>query len=135
MKQYELIEDAEGAGGPADPERVLDDEQLHQGGLRPVVAWVRTKASKNALRVKKARDKRALDGVRQVNVQAPESVHATLKEIATRTAGGEALEVVLGGLVGQSPADAQLLQVAHSDTWRGWLIRHLVGAGPRTPQP
>lgn len=85
------IEDAEKDQAMADPAKTLTDEQLEEGGLRPVQAFVRTRASKNALRVARSKENKAEQGIKQVNVQAPESIHAALKEIAKRTAAGESL--------------------------------------------
>lgn len=130
---FDHLEDAERAQGVADPAAVLTDDQLEAGGLRQVRAFVRTKASKNALRVQKHREKAAAEGLGQVNVVAPEAARKALKTIAKRTSGGEPLEAVLRDLAGlQSPqavpeADALVVAAAHAPGLRGWLIRRLAG--------
>ena len=149
---FDHLEDAERAQGVADPAAVLTDDQLEAGGLRLVRAFVRTRASKNALRVQKHREKAAADGLGQVNVVAPEAARDALKAIAKRTAGGESLEAVLRDLAGlQRPqavpapapkvdtspaperpsklpeADALVVAAAHAPGLRGWLIRRLAG--------
>lgn len=151
---FDHLEDAERAQGVADPAAVLTDDQLEAGGLRQVRAFVRTRASKNALRVQKHREKAAADGLGQVNVVAPEAARDALKAIAKRTAGGEPLEAVLRDLAGlQRPhavpgsapapkvdtspaperpsklpeADAMVVAAAHAPGLRGWLIRRLAG--------
>ena len=140
---FDHLEDAERAQGVADPAAVLTDDQLEAGGLRQVRAFVRTKASKNALRVQKHREKAADEGLGQVNVVAPEAARDALKAIAKRTAGGEPLEAVLRDLAGlQRPqagpapapkvdtspeADAMVVAAAHAPGLRGWLIRRLAG--------
>ena len=151
---FDHLEDAERAQGVADPAAVLTDDQLEAGGLRQVRAFVRTKASKNALRVQKHREKAADEGLGQVNVVAPEAARDALKAIAKRTAGGEPLEAVLRDLAGlQRPqavpgpapapkvdtspaperpsklpeADALVVAAAHAPGLRGWLIRRLAG--------
>ena len=137
---FDHLEDAERAQGVADPAAVLTDDQLEAGGLRQVRAFVRTKASKNALRVQKHREKAADEGLGQVNVVAPEAARDALKAIAKRTAGGEPLEAVLRDLAGlQRPqagpapapkvdtSDAQVVAAAHAPGLRGWLIRRLAG--------
>lgn len=146
---FDHLEDAERAQGVADPAAVLTDDQLEAGGLRQVRAFVRTKASKNALRVQKHREKAAAEGLGQVNVVAPEAARDALKAIAKRTAGGEALEAVLRDLAGAVPgpapapkvdtspaperpsklpeADALVVAAAHAPGLRGWLIRRLAG--------
>lgn len=149
---FDHLEDAERAQGVADPAAVLTDDQLEEGGLRQVRAFVRTRASKNALRVQKHREKAAADGLGQVNVVAPEAARDALKAIAKRTAGGEPLEAVLRDLAGlQRPqavpapapkvdtspaperpsklpeADALVVAAAQAPGLRGWLIRRLAG--------
>lgn len=151
---FDDLEDAERAQGVADPAAVLTDEQLEEGGLRQVRAFVRTRASRNALRVKKHREKAAEEGLGQVNVVAPEEARDVLRAIAKRTAGGEPLEAVLRDLAGlQRPqaapgvapapkvdtspaperpaklpeADAMVVAAAHAPGLRGWLIRRLAG--------
>lgn len=146
---FDHLEDAERAQGVADPAAVLTDDQLEAGGLRQVRAFVRTKASKNALRVQKHREKAAAEGLGQVNVVAPEAARDALKAIAKRTAGGEALEAVLRDLAGAVPgpapapkvdtspaperpaklpeADAMVVAAARAPGLRGWLIRRLAG--------
>ena len=150
---FDHLEDAERAQGVADPAAVLTDDQLEEGGLRQVRAFVRTRASRNALRVQKHREKAAAEGLGQVNVVAPEAARDALKAIAKRTAGGEPLEAVLRDLAGlqrphavpgsapapkvdtspaQRPsklpeADALVVAAAHAPGLRGWLIRRLAG--------
>lgn len=148
---FDHLEDAERAQGVADPAAVLTDDQLEEGGLRQVRAFVRTRASRNALRVQKHREKAAAEGLGQVNVVAPEAARDVLKAIAKRTAGGEPLEAVLRDLAGlQRPqavpgpapapapkaperpsklpeADALVVAAAHAPGLRGWLIRRLAG--------
>jgi hypothetical protein len=82
----EYIEDAERAGPPA-MEKTFSDEDLDQAGLVAVKAFVRSKASKNAERVRKAAERREKgeNGPprKQLNLQAPVSDDAReiLKEL------------------------------------------------------
>lgn len=130
-----------------DDQGVLSDDQLSAVGLRPIRAFVRSDASKNALRVKKHREKAAAEGLGQVNVVAPDEAKAALKAIAKRTAAGEPLQAVLRDLAGlqrpdasapkvdvsperpaiQPEADALVVAAAHAPGLRGWLIRRLAG--------
>lgn len=89
---------------PADPETVLTDEQLAAGGLVKVNAFMRSKASANALRVQKHREKKEAEGVKQINVQANEEARQAIKAIAERTKAGEQLSNVLASLAG-NPAE------------------------------
>lgn len=142
---FDHLEDAERAQGVADPAAVLTDDQLEAGGLRQVRAFVRTRASRNALRVQKHREKAAAEGLGQVNVVAPEAARKALKTIAKRTSGGEPLEAVLRDCLAsvmteESPVmgatitataplevDAMVVAAAHAPGLRGWLIRRLAG--------
>lgn len=93
---------------PADPETVLTDEQLTAGGLVKVNAFMRSKASANALRVQKHREKKEAEGVKQINVQASEEARQAIKAIADRTKSGETLPEVLASLAGTLPSIPQL---------------------------
>lgn len=100
-KTADYIEDAE-QGQPLDVEQALTDQELEAGGLKPVKAWVRTKQAGNAVRTKRYKERQAAEGVKQVNVQAPQETHEALKAIAARTKAGESLGDVLSDLAGQS---------------------------------
>ena len=139
------IEDAENDQAMADPAKTLTDEQLEEGGLRPVQAFVRTRASKNALRVARAKENKAEQGIKQVNVQAPENIHTALKEIAKRTAAGESLADAVAHAVPElqkpiippaSPipdqplADdvaAKVVEAVKKPGLKSWLIKKLAG--------
>jgi len=63
-----------------DPDQSISDDALERGGLVPVRAFVRSKASKNAERVRKAAERREKgeNGTprKQINLQAPVSDEA-----------------------------------------------------------
>lgn len=82
------LSEVDGAPIPAD--QVLDDEALHRGGLRPVRAWMRTKASGNALRQHRKREKAEDQGRRQLNVVLPsdEPTREVVKALAERLTDG-----------------------------------------------
>lgn len=130
---FDTVEDAENAQQVADPATTLTDAELEAGGLRQVKAFVRTKASSNALRVRKHREKAEAQGMGQVNVVAPAEARDTIKAIAKRTAGGESLDAVLRDLVGVVPpvvvrlpeSEAKIIKAARESGWRGRLIRWL----------
>lgn len=90
---------------PTDEATVLSDEQLAAGGLVKVAAFMRTKASANALRVKKHREKAETEGIKQINVQAPEEAREIIKTIAERTKAGETITQVLASLLPNKPLD------------------------------
>lgn len=90
------IENARNAGAAvADPETTLDDDALRAGGLVPVRTWVRTKASGNALRAKRSREKaeKGEGGAarKQVSLLAPpdDEARAALREVGQRMVAGE----------------------------------------------
>jgi chorismate synthase len=137
----DYIEDAEKRQTVADPEKVLTDVQLEDGGLRQVRAFVRTTASKNALRVAKSKESKAEKGISQVNVLAPKEVHAALKEIAKLTAAGESLGSAISKAVPvlstSSPTkeknpvftdvEAKVVRALKVPGLRSWLICKLAG--------
>jgi len=98
-EQKNFIEDVE-QGQPIDIETALTDDQLTEGGLKPVKAWVRTKQAGNAARTKRYKERKEELGVKQLNLQAPQETHEALREIAARTRAGESLSIVLGDLSG-----------------------------------
>lgn len=117
VKPCETLEDMPQL--PADPDKVLTDEQLAAGGLVKVNAFMRSKASANALRVKRHRDRKEAEGVKQINVQATEEAREVIKEIAKRTATGEELESVLAQIVSEA----------------GISLPTAAPEAPRAPQP
>jgi len=76
------IEDAQSVESPVEGEATYTDSELEAAGLIKTSAFVRTKRSKNALRVEKSREKKAQSGVKQLNVEVPEPHRETLKAIA-----------------------------------------------------
>lgn len=90
---------------PFDCANALSDDSLASGGLVRVSAFMRTKASANAARVKKAREKAADTGVRQLNVVVPLAAHAAMKAIAKDLqAGGLLGDVLKAALALEAPA-------------------------------
>ena len=125
---HDLFENAENAKSAENPENMLTDEQLEAGGLQQVRAFVRTKASKNALRVAKAKAKREENGIRQLNIQAHESAHQALRELAKATASGSSLEQALeqlGYLQALTAEQKAAVAALKQKTWKGWIIRKL----------
>lgn len=77
----------------------ITEEQLRDAGFKRVEAYLLDDdKSANAKRVAKHREKAATEGVKQINVLAPESSHESIKQIAERTRGGENVEDVLRSL-------------------------------------
>jgi hypothetical protein len=137
---------------PEQPEH-LTDEKLRELGLKPVRSFIRTDASKAALRTAKHRAKLEAEGRAQLNVVAPLEVHELVKEIARRTAAGEDLGVVLSEIAQAQPAPvgpaqpapvvpapkvdtpppaappeiAKIIEAARRPGFRGWMIRRLAG--------
>lgn len=75
------LEDAQNIELPTD-EKTLTDSELEHAGLIKTSAFVRTKKSKNALRVQKHKDKKAQEGIKQLNIEVPEQFRDTFKQIA-----------------------------------------------------
>lgn len=80
------LEDAQNVPLPTD-DKTLTDTELEQAGLVKTSAFIRTKKSKNALRIEKHKQKKAYNGVKQLNIEVPEqhrdAFKALAKELAT----------------------------------------------------
>lgn len=100
------LEDAQNVPLPVD-EKTLTDSELEQAGLVKTSAFVRTKKSKNALRVKKCNDKKlAKTGVKQLNIEIPQQHRDVFKSMAK--------ELVSSGTIQQNKMDylSQLVATA-----------------------
>ncbi len=87
------VEDVENV--VADVQETLTDNELEQAGLVKTSAFVRSKKSKNALRVKKHKEKKAEQGIKQVNIEIPEHHKETVKKLAKELCAGKDLKQVL----------------------------------------
>jgi CRISPR/Cas system CMR-associated protein Cmr5 small subunit len=87
------IEDVENV--VTDVQETLTDSELEQAGLVKTSAFVRSKKSKNALRVKKHKEKKAQNGIKQVNVEIPEHHKETVKKLAKELCSGKDLKYIL----------------------------------------
>lgn len=112
---------------------------LRDIGLAPVRAWVRgpaAKTSATAKRTKKARDKAAENGLKQLSITLPFTFHALAREFAIRTKAGEPVASVLDDLrlqVGGASVEvssaapatitpAPTAALVGLSAWRRWLI-------------
>lgn len=114
-----FIEDAE-KGGPVDTDKALSDDELKAGGLREVAAWVRTKQSKNALRLKRHWEKQAAAGVKQLNLPAPAEMHAPLKAMVKAAREGRDWRAAV-----LSDEARQVVQALERGGWKARLLRWL----------
>lgn len=81
------LEDALEADLPAD-DKTLTDAELEKAGLVKTAAFVRSRRSKNALRIERTREKLKAEGIKQVNVQIPEQHAEVIKQFAKDLASG-----------------------------------------------
>lgn len=128
-KIYDLFEDAENAKSVENPQNMLSDEELEAGGLQQVRAFVRTKASKNALRVAKAKAKKEEIGIKQLNIQAHETAHEALRALAKATASGSSIEQALeqqGYLQALTNEQKAAVATLKQKSWKSWIIRKLL---------
>lgn len=143
QKLFSTIEEALKDQAVADADQVLSDEALHAGGLRPVSSWVRTSASKSALRAKKHREKMDKKGLKQLNIAAPVSAHEALKKINAALLDGRTIEDAMAELVPPSieikekivvvekkmPTEqVAILKILAAGGWRASVIRWLADA-------
>lgn len=117
----------------------LSDDELKANGLAKVYAFVRTEASASACRARKARQKAADDGSRQVNVVIPIAAHRAIKAMAKELQGGasvvDALTALLESEVGATSPRVTVRVMSVEDArevdnlvrkvaaLRGWRLR------------
>ena len=132
----EYIEDI--PNRPIIADAALTDDELVAGGMAPVQAFMRTKASKNAIRQRKAKAKReaGADGQaprKQLNIQAPE-------DDASRDALKRVAELMVAGDL--SPSDLDVMgrldtmrlgidtqRTIMAGGWKAAILRRLLKSG------
>lgn len=133
-KRPEHIEDI--PDHPISVDDSLSDEELRAGGMVPVGGWMRTRSSRNAERVKKAKAKAASgeDGKtprRQLNLQAPtdEASRTALKQVSERLLAGdlEPADLDVLGRVDTMRLGIKAGQVYAAGGWRAAFLRKLLG--------
>lgn len=101
------IEDAVNAQTPVESQKTLSDEDLEKAGLIRTSAFVRTKKSKNALRIEKHKQKKAAQGVKQLNVEVPEEHREMIKSLTKSLKNGlpavEAIKLLFPELKPDTP--------------------------------
>jgi len=85
------IEDAENATTPTENNPTYTDDQLEKAGLVRTSAFVRSKRSKNALRVEKHKNKKEDQGIKQLNVEVPAEHRERMKQLANALKQGSTL--------------------------------------------
>jgi uroporphyrinogen-III synthase len=95
MQPKLYIEEVKTEYKPIEENKALTDEQLHEAGLAKVEAFIRTKSSAAAIRKARQRQKEKAEGLKQVNVTAPQDVKPILQLIAKECSEGKKLEDVL----------------------------------------
>lgn len=104
------LEDAQNVPLPVDNKTITDNE-LEQAGLVKTSAFIRTKKSKNALRIEKHKDKKLTEkGVKQLNIEVPEQHRDIFKALAK--------ELATSGTIQQDKMDyfAKLVSVDNKTT-------------------
>lgn len=122
---------------------------LRDIGLAPIKAWVpgpAAKTSATAKRAKKARDKAAESGLKQLSITLPIEAHPLAREFSSRTKAGESVADVLDDLrlqVGEASVEASsaapatitpapTVALVGLSAWRRWLISLALPAESRT---
>lgn len=89
------IEDAENAQTPLEGVKTLSDEELEIAGLIRTSAFVRSKRSKNALRVEKHKKQKEEQGIKQLNIEVPDQYREIMKHLANALKEGQSIEDAL----------------------------------------
>jgi hypothetical protein len=85
------IEDAENVPLPLADKKTFSDTELEQAGLVKTSAFVRTKRSKNALRIEKHKQKKEELGIKQLNIEVPEQHREAMKQLANALKDGQSI--------------------------------------------
>jgi len=106
----------------------LNDEQLSQGGLMKIEAFVRTTASAEALRKAKQRKNQKADGIHTVTLTVPEAAKEQLKAVAQEISHGKSL--VEAALIvtnhGQNRLETEIGQRVLALTgWRKVIVKRI----------
>jgi CRISPR type III-B/RAMP module-associated protein Cmr5 len=75
------LEDAQNVELPVD-KKTFSDGELENAGLVKTSAFIRSKRSKNALRIEKHKEKKADNGIKQLNIEVPDQYRNAIKNIA-----------------------------------------------------
>jgi hypothetical protein len=89
------IEDAENAQTPVDGIKTLTDEELETAGLIRTSAFVRSKRSKNALRVEKHKKLKEESGIKQLNIEVPDEHREMIKALTKALKDGQSIAAAL----------------------------------------
>lgn len=129
----EYIEDI--PNRPIDTDTALSNDELIQGGLAPVQAFMRTKSSKNALRQRRAKAKReaGADGrtpSKQLNIIAPadEAARVALKTVAERLIDGDLSppDLDLMGRLDTMRLGIDAHRILTAGGWKAAILRRLL---------
>lgn len=131
------IEDVE-KEAPKELTEKYTDEQLLQGGLVKVEAFVRSKASATAVRKARQRKKEEAEGLKQVNVTAPAEIKPILQLIAKECSEGKKLEDVIIKAVPSvtshgldTPENKKALEIGEKvlklSRLKKWIVLKLIG--------
>lgn len=112
------LEDAQNVQLPTS-EKTLSDAELEQAGLVKTSAFVRTKKSKNALRIEKHKQKKEQQGIKQLNVEIPEQHRDMVKSFSKALKDGlspeEAVKTLFPSKPTQTPAPEKPQKAPESD--------------------
>ncbi len=112
------LEDAQNVQLPTS-EKTYTDAEMEQAGLVKTSAFVRTKKSKNALRIEKHKQKKAEQGVKQLNVEVPEQHRDMVKSFSKALKDGlspeEAVKTLFPSKQTQEPAPQKPQKAPESD--------------------
>lgn len=118
-----------------DIDAALTDDELIHGGMAPVQAFMRTKASKNALRQRrsKAKKEEGADGRaprKQLNLQAPvdDASRAALKAVSERLVDGDLTpsDLDVMGRLDTMRLGIDAHRILTAGGWRATVLRRLL---------
>lgn len=137
MQIVKFIEEVEN-GDPKEITETYTDEQLSQGGLVKIEAFVRTKANAAATRKATQRKREETKGLKTVTVTAPVEVKPLLQIIAKECSEGKNIEEAIKKAIPSvtnhafvTPENEKAITIGESilrlSKFKKWIISKLIG--------
>src|SRR3990172_9427841 len=137
MELVKFLEEVE-TGEPKEITETYTDEQLSQGGLVKIEAFIRTKTSSAAVRKANQRKREETEGLKTVTVKAPIEVKPLLQMIAKECSEGMTIEEAVKKTIPSvtshafvTPEDEQNIKIGKKVTklsgWKKWIVSKLIG--------
>lgn len=133
MQIVKFIEEVEN-GDPKEITEIYTDEQLYQGGLVKIEAFVRTKVSTAAIRKARQREKQKEEGIKTLTISAPTEAHTFFKTVAKNLHEGKKIEDAIKESVTNhafvTTENEKTIKIGEAvmrlSGWKKWIVSKLI---------